>query len=301
MRVALDRNLIICFIIFFFYPSVYGLNYQEEKNFDYSNLSDSLQNIENLENKFIDPLNFDFSINLDSISEDKFILFLKNLNDCKDRELKDKAVRNILDNYSSDSVKFHKINKIAFDYLYNLNSPGLNEESYIPFLRYSLNSPLFDNETKSRNEFYLRMALKNRIGDKASDFKFHNLSNESFSLYDFTTNEKDFIILLFYDPNCENCINELGRIKEYENKLIALGQIYKIITIYSGEDYDEWRNLAIKFPDNWIAGYNSGNIIENDIYYFNIFPTYYILNGEMTILGKDVNPEIFFNLKKVNN
>ena len=82
-------------------------------------------------------------------------------------------------------------------YLYDPNSPMRDEELYIPVLEYIVTSPDVRTEDKIRSEYRLKMALKNRAGALATNFKFVDGAGKVRWLSDM---KNEYILLYFNNP-----------------------------------------------------------------------------------------------------
>jgi hypothetical protein len=80
-------------------------------------------------------------------------------------------------------------------YLYDPNSPFRNEELYLVVLERLTKSPLLSDAEKSKYKFQLRMAKKNRVGKKATNFDCTLATGETFSLYSIKSN---YLLVIFF-------------------------------------------------------------------------------------------------------
>lgn len=119
--------------------------------------------------------NFDFTdtvlISKPEITEQAFVDFL-NILPYTQIENSRKALIGLMESASSDNLMLTHFMELTEKYLYDPNSPMRNEELYIPVLEYIIASFNVKTEDKIRPEYRLQMALKNRPGDLATDFKF---------------------------------------------------------------------------------------------------------------------------------
>lgn len=109
-------------------------------------------------------------IRMPEITEQAFVDFLQMLSYVSDTEV-EKGIFSMLEKaLAADTLMFAHFTDLYDKYLYNPNSPILNEELYIPVLKYIINSSRVGEEDKMRPAFRLEMALKNREGNTATDF-----------------------------------------------------------------------------------------------------------------------------------
>ena len=85
-----------------------------------------------------------------------------------DRQRAQSAVDRLMKGAEADSVAYGKLADIAEKYLYDPNSPMLDEESYILFLNAITGSEFMDRDSRLRFESHLADALKNRLGSTAA-------------------------------------------------------------------------------------------------------------------------------------
>lgn len=87
-------------------------------------------------------------------------------------------------------------------YLYDPNSPMRDEELYIPVLEYIVASPDVRTEEKIRSEYRLKMAMKHRPGNLATDFKSADRTGKVRRLSDI---KNEYVLLYFNNPGCSGC------------------------------------------------------------------------------------------------
>lgn len=173
-------------------------------------------------------------------------------------------------------------------YLYEPDSPLYNEELYIIFLQNILESSNYPDIEKLRFRHNMNEAMKNRVGTSATDFGFITSDGQLTSLL--SSPESNHSLLIFFDPDCEHCretIEELVNIPEINN--LIRNHRLNIIAVYSGEDKELWQIYASSLPDNWIVGFEPGQIYEKDLYALPTFPTIYLLDSEKRIIAKNVS------------
>ncbi|MFI3280825.1 MAG: DUF5106 domain-containing protein [Rikenellaceae bacterium] len=191
--------------------------------------------------------------------------------------------------FDADSLSFATFTTLFENYFHNPNSPYMNEETYIPALRYIIGNEKIEPINKLRAQAQLTMALKNRVGHKAADFEYMLRSGKSGKMHDI---EAEYTILFFNNPDCHDCT----RVKEFFvgsaqlNALQQQGEL-KILSIYPDSTIELWRET--QYPDMMINSYDKGQVIsQNDLYDLKAIPTLYLLDSEKRVLLKDAPIEM---------
>ena len=167
-------------------------------------------------------------------------------------------------------------------YLYDPNSPFRNDELYIPVLEYIINSPIARSEDKITAEYRLKMALKNRVGNQATDFVFASSSGRLRYLSEL---KNDYILLYFNNPGCEACKQVAAQLSDSS---VSKNPGLTVLAIYPDEDLNEWKESQYEIPENWLNGYSPhGEIIKKQLYDLKAIPTLYLLDSEKKVLLKD--------------
>lgn len=211
-------------------------------------------------------------------------------------ESRKKGIDNLMEKASGDEFSLMLIYELAEKYLYNVDSPMKDEETYILFLNDILRSKTLDTFSRTRPSMQLEAAMKNRVNTAASDFEFTGRDGKKQHLSDFKTSPN--LILIFYDPDCEHCRDEMALIAENDeiNHKVDQG-IVKIVAIYSGEDKNLWDATKNSLPEKWIVGYNNGSLQEKDIYIIRTFPTIYKLDEGLKVNAKEISAKQLLELK----
>jgi thiol-disulfide isomerase/thioredoxin len=173
-------------------------------------------------------------------------------------------------------------------YLYEPNSPLRNDEFYIPVLEMALVSPHI--KEKFRPTELLRVAQKNRLNQKATDFRYTLSDGRKNNLYALTT---PYTLLFFYNPDCPNC-HEVARQLEASQGVASLlkgGQL-TILAVYTDDDIKAWRNYLPRMPKDWVISYDEKQAINSEeLYDLKAIPTLYLLDADKKVLLKDVTFE----------
>ena len=241
--------------------------------------------------------NFDFSdtayIHLPSITEQAMADYIEILPHAN-KDTAYNSIKNTLIKAEINNDMRSYFLDIYNKYLYDPNSPLRNEEFYIPVLSYILESRKTNETNKERADFKLKMLLKNRIGEKATNFTYTLASGKTGTLYDI---KSEYTIVLFYNPDCHACAELIEAIKsssiineKLENKSLS------ILSFYPDADLEIWKKHMNDIPSLWINGYDKNQIVQNKrLYDLKAIPTLYLLDSNKQIILKDVD---FYVLQK---
>ncbi len=122
------------------------------------------------------------------------------------------------------------------------------------------------------------------IGQMAPNMIMLDSSNQPVSMYSVKSN---FLILLFWDPDCGNCEQEIPKLKDfYEKQKDSLG--LKIFTVCSDTSLVKWKAAIRKKKMNWINVDGPRSLTGNyhEQYDVNTTPVIYILNNRKEIIAK---------------
>ena len=94
-------------------------------------------------------------------------------------------------------------------------------------------------------------------------------------------------LLLFYDPDCDNCRTMIERLRNDAviNKQLAKGRL-SVLAVYTEEDRDRWRTTLNSMPNNWLVATSSKPPLDN-LYDLTVMPALYLLDAHKTIVLKD--------------
>ncbi|MDD3033991.1 MAG: DUF5106 domain-containing protein [Bacteroidales bacterium] len=178
-------------------------------------------------------------------------------------------------------MKIQEMFETAF---YHPNSIFRNEELYIAILQRYIQSGKPEEVVRERLTNQLNLALKNRLGTKALDFSFVNADGRESSLYKISS---DYLILMFYDPDCPTCKATMQSMESSPILAAAEGKL-KILTIYAGVDFENWKSHVPKLSKKWINGCNKDlTIMDGSLYDMRPTPSLYMLDRSKTVLMKD--------------
>lgn len=183
-----------------------------------------------------------------------------------------------------DSLAFVRFTSLFEDYFYNANSPFMNEELYIPALKFIVGSDAVSEIDKLRPQMQLEMALKNRVGQRAADFEYTLKNGRKSHLHNIVA---QFTILYFNNPDCHDCarVKAFFESSELFSKLHGEGKL-KILSIYPDADLDAWRSTA--YPKMMIDARDAElKITSEGLYDLKAIPTLYLLDKEKNVILKD--------------
>ena len=189
---------------------------------------------------------------------------------------------------------FETFVSLAQKYFYDANSPLRNEELYLPFVsRYASYEGLMDVERK-KYEREARLCALNRLGTKATDFRFCDKRGKIRNLYSI---DAEMTLVFFSNPGCGACKEIMNVLKEDATKssLIRNG-VMKVLNIYIDEDLEAWRSYMPIYPEEWYNAFDPDLSIRNDeTYNIRAIPSLYLLDKEKNVLMKDVPENVLFN------
>ncbi len=168
----------------------------------------------------------------------------------------------------------------AEETLGNPESELYDEDKFCEVLRRALNSDLLNEADKLRATYRIEIASKNRPGTTASDFRFETRSGESLTLSGLKTSKP--VVLLFYDPDCDHCVQTIAQLQQTDIPAKA-----EIVAIYAEDDRERWEETNSLLPEDWTVGFAIDPIQDDETYIFLTSPTLYLLDPQKTILLKD--------------
>ncbi|MCD8194635.1 MAG: DUF5106 domain-containing protein [Tannerellaceae bacterium] len=196
------------------------------------------------------------------------------------------SIKGMLTKAEADSTVFNYFTGLYEKYLYEPNSPFLNEEYFIPALEVMVNSDLLDNTAKVRPAYLLELAQRNRVNQPATDFVYTLPDGRTANLYGI---KADYTLLYFYNPDCHACkeVSDELKASPLVNGLIDKGQL-KILAVYPDQELDAWKRHLSEYPATWINSYDGEVIIKDEeIYDLKAIPTMYLLDKDKKVILKD--------------
>ena len=176
--------------------------------------------------------------------------------------------------------------ELAETYLYSPLSPIRNEDLYRIYLYAYLSDPTLPEVLRLRPQTQLDKLLKNRVGSRASDFKYKTIDGRSSRLYKLKT---PYILLYFNNPECNYCQVITSKIKNNPsiNRMIEAGDL-TVLSLYPDKQLDLWYKHAKDFPKQWIVACDPVQAIDREqLYDLQAIPSLYLLDQDKTVLLKD--------------
>ena len=226
-------------------------------------------------------------IHVPEVSEQAFVDFLQVLPYVPYADV-EKEISGMLDKaLLADTLMFAYFTELYDKYLYDPNSPMRDESLYIYVLDAVLEAPFLDEVSKIRPAHLLELALKNRVGEPATDFTYTLVDGKKGTLY---RTKADCLLLFFYNPDCHACkeITDQLAASPFVTEWIKNNKL-KILAVYPDEDLEAWKKHISYMPAGWINSYDSTVSLKNDeIYDLKAIPTLYLLDKDKKVVLKDV-------------
>lgn len=222
------------------------------------------------------------------ILEQSFADFLSILPYATSDSIVSEGFSNLLDKVREQKELGNQFSKLAETYLYSFDSPFFSETSYIAFLNAKASLDATDVE-RLRLLDEIEQINKNMVGKEAADFSFTLLDGSQSSLRESLPKEGGEMMLIFFDPECEQCEEVMGRIMKHDEltKAIDAGKL-NILAVYSGDNERSWKKKAQSLPASWTIGINSGEIDDEELYYLPSMPTIYLLDSQGRVKQKNI-------------
>jgi len=242
---------------------------------------------------------FDFSnerlISRPEITEQAFVDYIHILQNYVSWEDAKKSLHYTLNKMKENDAMHAYFASLFEKYLYEPNSPFRNEEFYLVVLKQLTKSSSLSKAEKSKYKFQLSMVNKNRVGKKAANFNYTLASGETLSLYSI---KSDYLLLIFFDPECSTCDAVIRQIKESEsiNNAMKMNSptrtMLTVLTVYPGENINEWFDYLPQLPTEWVNAYDQGMVItKKNLYDINAYPILYLLDKNKKVILKDSSLE----------
>ena len=203
-----------------------------------------------------------------------------------DRPTDGAPVDSLMRRASSSRRMLDYFSMLAERVLHDPNSPLRNDEFFIPVLQAQLRAPWYDEYEPIAPQYDLEMAMQNRLGHPANDFRYTLASGASGTLYGL---KAEYVLLFINNPGCPMCrdIREAIDSSPMLSMMIERGQL-KVLAIYPDEDLTEWRDYRDHIPASWINAYDKGCVIrEKSLYDLHAIPAMYLLDSRKRVLVKD--------------
>ncbi|MBQ8838425.1 MAG: DUF5106 domain-containing protein [Bacteroidales bacterium] len=191
------------------------------------------------------------------------------------------------------STLFEIVVDLSEKYLHDPNSPFRNEEHYLHFASSLASYEGFSSEVRDKYAYRARMCSLNRIGTKASDFRFADRRGRIRTLYSI---EAPKTLLFFSNPGCEACMNIINVLKETPQiaEMVDNGSL-AVLNIYIDEDIQAWRDYMPVYPEQWYNGFDPDSVLRgNTLYNIRAIPSLYLLDSDKRVLLKDAPEQVLY-------
>ena len=208
------------------------------------------------------------------------------------RHVAEKSVGRLYDRSLACEMKdtssnvFETFASLVEKYLFNPNSPMRDEDLYGA---YASRLAAYEGYTEVQKGKYARdarLCALNKVGSKATDFRFADRRGKMRTLYGV---KAPYTLLFFSNPGCEACMSIINVLKDDPqiSGMISSGRL-KVLNIYIDEDLDAWRSYMPIYPEEWYNGFDPDFVIRNEtLYNVRAIPSLYLLDSEKTVLLKD--------------
>lgn len=205
------------------------------------------------------------------------------------------SLANMLQKAEANDTVYQYFGTLFDKYFYNPNSPFRNEEFYIPVLQELTKSNLLSDTEKSKYQFQLDMAMKNRVGQTAADFFYTLASGQSQKM---SSIRSEYLVIMFSNPGCSTCMAVMDALTKSPPLTTAFSMnspsrtMLTFLTVYPDADIDEWKSHLPQLPANWLHAYDKGmTITKQKLYDVKAIPTLYLLDKDKKVLLKDTSIE----------
>lgn len=192
------------------------------------------------------------------------------------------AVDNLYRSAASDPVVQEMLDNMAEDYLNGNGSPMRNEEIFIAYLDGRLAQTSPDNAVRQRLEYQKAMLMLNRPGTVAADFRIEDRKGRELQLSEAVTSSDKPTLLVFYDPDCEDChvaLWELSHGEQFDR--------LNVVAVYPDDDAERWLEDAAAMPEKWTVARAKDSIEEDGLYDIPATPTIYLIDKDMKVILKN--------------
>ena len=206
-------------------------------------------------------------------------------------------ITDLLDKADNNPVMYAYFSARLEYYFSEPNSQLRTDEYYVPVLEHMIASKSLDEPRKTRPNTILPLVNKNRPGMQAANINFTGISGAKSQL---TNVKADYILVIFYNFDCEDCnvVKKLIGDSEVINEMQQRRKL-AILAIYPGANMEGWKVSSPQIPASWINGYDHDEEIAREgTYVLRSIPTLYLIDKDYTVILKEPSVEYveyFFN------
>ncbi len=264
-------------------------NKQNTKDYDSLNW---LEKLHYYKDHFLDNINWnDQRLIYTPVYEEKLDDYFEKIVTYEPESLSD-AIDSILYKISNQEV-FRYITESLFRRFAVKKHKPIDEYAYLHLIRnYYLNgkTPWLNNNQHSILQNEYNRLFASSLGQNAPKIILPDQTGQLVRLYDISAN---YILVLFWDYQCENCRRILHELVSVTSKYSYLD--IHVFTIFTGDDLDIWKAyLATSIPDKWKNTHQFG-VKEKATITYNVsaIPSIFLLNSDKTILNKNLTVSEF--------
>ena len=199
-------------------------------------------------------------------------------------------IKDLLDKADNNPVMYAYFSSRLEYYYSDAASKLRTDEYYVPVLEHMIVSKSLDEQRKVRPNTILPLVNKNRPGMQAANINFTGVSGAKSQL---TNVKADYILVVFYNFDCEDC-NVLKKIIEESAVVKEMQKQRKlaILAIYPGANMEGWKASSPQVPASWINGYDHDEEIAREgTYVLRSIPTLYLIDKEYRVIMKEPSVE----------
>ena len=115
-----------------------------------------------------------------------------------------------------------------------------------------------------------------------------NLKDENDIWHSVEEGNSNYTVVVFYDPDCKHCIQEVPILKEYYDQVHDKG--VNVYAVCIGPDRDKWKQFIIDYKLDWV------NVADFDqqfnllrVFDVNTYPQFFLLNNDKNIVAKKID------------
>ncbi len=231
---------------------------------------------------FWDALDFtDTRLSLDTAFMEQSFANFVSLFPHAGREGVDGGMRRLVERASACREASAFVMAVAEKYLADPNSPLRDEDAYISYAEAALRGAGLTDVETARMRYLLEGARMNRPGSVAADFGYERPDGSRGRLQEYVA-AHGRTLLLFYDPDCENCKGVIESLRS------GGAEDWSVIAVYPDGDRTLWLDRAGEMPAGWEIGMDDGTIEERGLYRLPALPSIYLIDEAGRVVAKDV-------------